>query len=607
MNHIDPTRRTLGAGPDLTTFSVWAPDAKSVQLYFPEKDFDIKLTSQEFGYWTTAEWSTREGELYWLVIDDKRLPDPASLSQPQGINGPSQVFDPNAFNWNDQDWKNYNLDDYIIYELHTGTFTAQGTFSSLAEKLNYLSNLGITAIEIMPVAQFPGNRNWGYDGVFPFAVQNSYGGPLALQQLVDACHGKGIAVILDVVINHLGPEGNNMQQFGPYFTDKYKTPWGSAINFDDAGSDAVRKFYIENILMWFRDFHIDAVRLDAVHAIRDFGPVHILSEIRRYTDELSKITGRVHYLIAECDLNDVKYIQPLNRSGYGMNAQWIDEFHHALRVATGQERTGYYTDFNGVQDLAKSLKSAYIYDGIYSKHRERTFGTSANGISGGSFVVFSQNHDQVGNRMLGERTSTLVTFEQLKLLATTVLVSPYLPLLFMGEEYGETNPFLYFISHNGKELIDAVRNGRKKEFEHFFTGEDFPDPQSEEVFNRSKLEWNKPGTGEHKTLFAFYKELIHLRKTTPALRALDRTALEVDVLAENCIRMVRYHAEGDVLCLLNFSDSRQNVSLPDDRLWSSLLCSSDYKWGGSTQSVSAFRIQLALEKHSAMIFRRRHV
>jgi maltooligosyltrehalose trehalohydrolase len=399
-----------------------------------------------------------------------------------------------------------------------------------------------------------------------------------------------------------------MQKFGPYFTDKYKTPWGSAINFDDAGSDAVRKYYIENILMWFRDFHVDAIRLDAVHAIRDFGPTHILAEVRSYTDKLMAVTGKSHYLIAECDLNDVKFIRPLNDAGYGMDAQWIDEFHHALRVASGQERSGYYSDFNGVEHLAKSFRSAYVYDGIYSPHRERTFGSSSEGMPGESFVVFSQNHDQVGNRMLGERTSTLLTFEQLKLMATSVLVSPFVPLLFMGEEYGETNPFLYFTSHEGKELIEAVRNGRKKEFEHFFTGNDFPDPQSQEVYEQSRLSWDRLDRFSHKMLFNFYKDLIRIRKTAPALRFLDPSMIEVDVIDGNGIRIVRHHEEGDVMCLLNFS--QKSLSFPvtqGEVLWDPQIYSAEVKWGGTANPVDVANGTFDIEKHAAAILTSRRV
>jgi maltooligosyltrehalose trehalohydrolase len=605
MNSINPLKRTLGpigTGSDTSAFSVWAPGSKSVSLYFPANGFHLDLTQEEFGYWTTNEWVIKDNELYWLELDGELYPDPVSLSQPEGIHGPSQVIDPISFTWTDKKWRNKPLDEYIIYELHTGTFTSQGTFAGIETKLDYLRDLGITAIEIMPIAQFPGTRNWGYDGVFPFSVQNSYGGPREFQRLVDACHARGIAVVLDVVINHVGPEGNNLQKFGPYFTDKYKTPWGSAINFDDAGCDAVRKYFLENILMWLRDFHVDAIRLDAVHAIRDFGPEHILAELRAYTDMLMSATGRIHYLIAECDLNDIKYIRPLGKSGYGMDAQWIDEFHHSLRVASGQEQSGYYQDFQGVDHLAKSFSSAYVYDGTFSPHRNKTFGTRADGIPGNSFIVFSQNHDQVGNRMLGERTSTLVDFQLLKVMSTAVLVTPYIPLLFMGEEYGETNPFLYFISHTDTELVDAVRSGRKKEFEHFFSGDDFPDPQSEQVFEQSKLSWTQREKFPHKRLFDFYKNLIRLRKETPALASMDRNELTATVVdGKNVISVLRKHAQGDVICFLNFAPQNQKVSLPGNRDWTTLIYSAEVQWGGAANPVPMSRGEIVIEKYSAIV------
>ncbi|RYG33936.1 MAG: malto-oligosyltrehalose trehalohydrolase, partial [Chitinophagaceae bacterium] len=430
----------------------WVPEAAEVAVKLVKIGEVFPLNQQPRGYWSLETEKIQEGDQYYIVIDgDRELPDPASVSQPDGVHGASQAlsldFDWMSGSWNDRDWKNIPLKDYLLYELHTGTFSEQGTFDGVAKRLDYLVDLGITAIEIMPVASFPGKRNWGYDGVFSFAAQWSYGGPKGLQELVLLCHQKGLAVVLDVVYNHLGPEGNYLGEFGPYFTDKYKTPWGNAVNFDDKGCHGVRDYFIENALMWFRDFHVDALRLDAVHAIKDFSAVHILQEIRKNVDLLMKETGRIHYLIAESDLNDPRFISPLEKNGLGMDAQWVDEFHHALRVASGEPRTGYYSDFNGVAHLAKSYADAYVYTDMYSEERMKVFGRSAEGHPGKQFIVFSQNHDQVGNRMLGERTGTLVSFEMQKLLAAAVLCAPFLPMLFMGEEWGETNPFLYFIDH----------------------------------------------------------------------------------------------------------------------------------------------------------------
>lgn len=552
---------------------LWAPNALNVFVHTESLKNPIEMLKKDLGYWflETDEIFPNNSYRFELrqklkeddqIIKKQILADPASLFQIDGISDHSNAFDLKAFQWTDKNWNGIEMKDFIIYELHTGTFTSDGSFSSIISKLDYLIDLGITAIEIMPVAQFPGNRNWGYDGVYPFAVQNSYGGPLELQQLVNTCHEKGLAVILDVVYNHFGPEGNHFTAFGPYFTNKYQTPWGSAINFDDAGCDAVRNFFIENALMWFRDFHIDALRLDAVHAIEDFSPTHILSEIKTYTTQLSKATGRSHQLIVELDLNDNRFINPQSNAGYGMDGQWIDEFHHALRVSAGQQQTGYYADFNGVEHLAKSYNDAYVYDGQYSEHRQKKFGIPAKENDGEQFVVFSQNHDQVGNRMLGERTSTLVSFEMLKLMAGAVFCAPFLPMIFMGEEFAETNPFQFFISHSDKDLIEAVRKGRRAEFAAFHSDGETPDPQAETTFNRSKLDWAKTDSGYHQTMRCFYKKLIALRKENLALNVLSRKETHALALADKKIVILnRNNKSQNLICILNFSDTKQSLAL----------------------------------------------
>jgi maltooligosyltrehalose trehalohydrolase len=561
---------------------LWAPQAKAVTLLRGTGETVGPLQQQPYGFWELSTNKLREGDTYQFQLDHKTIvPDPASLDQPEGVHGPSRARAVENFSWTDASWVNPSLGEYIFYEIHTGTFSAAGTFEGIEEKLPYLRELGITAIEIMPVAQFPGDRNWGYDGVFPFAVQASYGGAESLQKLVDACHAQGIAVVLDVVYNHFGPEGNYLPAIGQYFTDKYKTPWGDAVNFDDAGSDAVRSYFMENVLMWFRDFHIDSLRMDAVHAIRDLSPKHILREIREHVDELMAQTGRKHHLIVELDLNDTRFIDPLERQGYGMHAQWVDEFHHALRVTAGQPTTGYYTDFKGITHLAKSYRDAYVYDGIYSEHRQRSFGVKTDGHPSDRFVVFSQNHDQVGNRMLGERTSSLVSFEMLKVLAGSTLLSPFLPLLFMGEEYAETNPFVYFVSHGDKELIDAVRAGRKAEFTAFHNEGEAPDPQAMETFQQSKLDWSRLQDPRHKTMFTFYQALIATRKRSAALRSTNRKQLAVAAHEETkTLRLDRWCEHEHALCLFNFSTAPQPFPLESDVPWKSVLNSADTRWGG---------------------------
>jgi maltooligosyltrehalose trehalohydrolase len=565
------------------SIKLWAPKAKNASIKLQESGETLALTSQEYGYWTLDTEQLKDGSLYQIVLDEKGpLPDPASLSQPQGVHGPSEVVDLKTYQWTDADWNNVPLEDYIIYELHTGTFTPESSFLGIESKLDYLVSLGINAIEIMPVAQFPGGRNWGYDGVFPYAVQSTYGGPKGLQQLVNACHEKGLAVVLDVVYNHLGPEGNYFNEYGHYFTEKYNTPWGNAINFDDAGCDAVREYFIENVLMWFRDFHVDALRMDAVHAIKDFGPEHILSEIKSRVNELVEETGRQHYLIIECDLNDTRFINPQDKAGFGMDSQWIDEFHHALRITAGGEQTGYYSDFNGIADLAKSYNDAYVYDGQYSPHRDKKFGVKAYDNPGQQFIVFSQNHDQVGNRMLGERSSELFSFEMQKLMAGAVLTAPFLPMLFMGEEYSEPHRFMYFVSHTDPELAEAVRKGRKAEFAAFHAQGEAPDPVAEETFINSQLQWNLPEQGEHQVTLNFYKALIALRKKLPSLHHLDRKGVKAAANEEQkTLILHRKHHVQEAVILMNFSVNIQTISLPDPaQNWHKQFDSADAQWNG---------------------------
>ncbi len=590
MNNINIHHRTLGinfSAEGIAEATLWAPEVDHVSLVIHGKE-EISLEKEAMGYWKTSTDKIRHGDLYrFRLNDDKELPDPVSLSQPEGVHGPSQAINLRRFSSDDDDatWKNIPQENYIIYELHTGTFSDKGNFEGIEEKLDYLKDLGITAIELLPVSQFPGTRNWGYDGVFPFAVQDSYGGPQGLQRLVKACHQKGLAVILDVVYNHLGPEGNYLGEFAPYFTDKYQTPWGKAINFDDAWCDGVRKYFIENVLMWFRDFQIDALRMDAVHAIKDLSPNHILREIKQHVNKLSEQTGKPYYLIAEVDLNDTKFIDPLEEKGFGLNGQWVDEFHHALRVASGNSKTGYYSEFDGLRHLAKSYKDVYVYDGVYSSHRKKQFGTKIGAHPGKQFVVFSQNHDQVGNRMLGERTSQLVSFEMQKLMAGAVMLSPFLPMLFMGEEFSASSPFLYFVSHTDPDLVEAVREGRKAEFK-FEAGEEPPDPQSEGTFKQSKLNWDEISEGKHKTMLAFYKALISLRKGHPVLKHLNRTQLEVEYDEDaQTLFLHRWHDKYQLYVFMNFSKEPQSATLPNfEDNWHLNFNSAEQQWNGPGQS-----------------------
>jgi maltooligosyltrehalose trehalohydrolase len=597
-----PGVRFNGAG--YAQIKVWAPQAENVAVQLQDSKSILELQRSDAGYWTLETHDLKPGGMYTISVDGGQpFPDPASLSQPDGVHGASQALKLDDFQWQDDQWNNHPLEDYIIYELHTGAFTHDGSFAGIKAQIPYLKKLGITAIEIMPVAQFPGSRNWGYDGVFPYAVQANYGGAKALQDLVQACHQEGIAVILDVVYNHLGPEGNYLGIYGPYFTDKYKTPWGNALNFDDAWCDGVRDYFVQNALMWFHDFHIDALRLDAVHAIKDFSAVHLLQQIRQATDALMQAQGKKHYLIVELDLNDTRFINPVENGGYGMDAQWVDEFHHALRITAGEKPTGYFSDFNGIEHLAKSYQDAYVYDGQYSPHRNKKFGLPAAHHEGNKFIVFSQNHDQVGNRMLGERTSTLHSFEMQKLLAAAVLLSPYLPILFMGEEWSEPNPFLYFVSHTDPELAEAVRKGRKAEFAAFHAQGEAPDPVAVDTFNHSKLQWHLLEEEPHKTTLQYYQALIQLRKTHPALRRLNRSGVTAIANKEkNCLILQRAHEDNNVICLMNFSGQVQDLTLPENGSFKKLFDSASPQWKGPGDATKKIQTNVIVQPESVVVY-----
>ncbi len=452
-----------------------------------------------------------DSSYFYALCDGRNLPDPASRFQPQGVHGPSQVVDPESFVWSDRAWRGRALSSSIFYELHVATYTEAGTFEAIIPHLDALAELGITTIELMPVAQFPGTRNWGYDGTYPYAAQNSYGGPLGLQRLVDAAHARGLAVALDVVYNHLGPEGNYLGVYGPYFTSRYKTPWGEAINFDGPDSDAVRRFFIDNALYWLESFHIDALRLDAVHGIFDFSANHFLAELQAEVASLSQRLGRQIHLIAESNLNDARLLHSAEKGGYNLDAQWNDDFHHSVHTLLTREQTGYYADFGKLSNLADTLKNGWCYSGQYSAFRRRRHGNSPAGIARSRLVVCTQDHDQVGNRARGERLSSLVGAEALKLAAGITLLSPFTPLLFMGEEYAEISPFQYFVSHGDQDLVEAVRKGRLEEFSSFDWVHEVPDPQAESTFEASRLDHSVAEREPHRTMLRLYKYLIRFR------------------------------------------------------------------------------------------------
>jgi maltooligosyltrehalose trehalohydrolase len=565
-------------------FVVWAPFAQKVAVHISSpQERVIPLSRGNYGYHEAEVIGVSAVSHYLYRLDDNQeYPDPTSRYQPEGVHGPSEVVD-SSFPWADEGWRGLPLEKYIIYELHTGTFTREGTFEAVIPYLDYPVSLGVTAMELMPVAQFPGSRNWGYDGAFPYAVQNSYGGPEGLKKLVNACHLKGLAVILDVVYNHIGPEGNRLSEFGPYFTDRYRTPWGAALNFDGPDSDPVRHFFIENALYWLEDFHIDALRLDALHAILDISAHPFIEELAATVREQTSVWNRPVYLMGESAANDTRLVRPPERGGYGLDAVWNDEFHHCLHTLLTGEQIGYYQDFGSLEQLAKALREGFVYSGDYSPYYRRHHGVSSADVPAQRFVVFAQNHDQVGNRAGSERLSRLVSFEALKLAAGVALFSPFVPLIFMGEEYGETAPFHYFVSHSEPALIEAVRQGRCAEFAAFDWTKEPPDPQAEITFLESKLNHGLRDRGEHKILFEFYQELIRLRKDIPALASLSKETMEVTDYPEAGLLFVRRWSDNSEVCIVyKFNNEKITTTMPiPTGRWHKRLDSAGGRWLGS--------------------------
>ena len=514
-----------------TCFRVWAPLEQSLEVrVLSPAPRVIAMRPEGRGYHAARLEGIGQGATYlYRFSDGRERPDPASRFQPEGVHGPSMVVG-GSFPWTDSSWRGMPLERMVIYELHVGTFSREGTFEAVVPALDELADIGVTAIELMPVAQFPGGRNWGYDGVLPFAVQDSYGGPLGLNRLIDACHARGMAVVLDVVYNHLGPEGNHLAEFGPYFTDVYRTPWGRAINFDGPGTDEVRRYFIENALHWVEEHHVDALRLDAVHGILDRSADPFLAELADTVREASGRLGRPIPLIAESDLNDPRLLHGRDRGGCGLDAQWCDDFHHALHALLTGETQGYYRDFGTLAHMEKAFRDGFVLTGGYSEFRQRRHGSSSAAIDPRRMIVFAQNHDVVGNRLGGERLGRIASLEKAKLAAAAVLLSPYVPLLFMGEEYGEAAPFLYFTSHSDPALAEAVRRGRRAEFASFRWEGEIPDPQAEETFRRSTLDRSASRQGRGKMLIDLHRELLRIRAAIGGSRR-DSVEVRADLAA----------------------------------------------------------------------------
>jgi maltooligosyltrehalose trehalohydrolase len=587
---------------------VWAPQHDRVELHLLDNSRDfLPMQLDPRGYHHVIADRLQPGAKYlYRFADSRERPDPASRRQSDGVHGPSELVDLHNFEWTDRGWKGLQLADSVFYELHVGTFTKEGTFNALRAALDQLAAIGVTTIEIMPIAQFPGARNWGYDGACPFAVQNSYGSPRDLQLLVDAAHSRGLAVALDVVYNHLGPEGNYLSEYGPYFTEHYKTPWGAALNFDGPDSDDVRRFFIENALYWLEHFHIDVLRLDAIHGIVDASAFPFLAELSKEVDALAARTGRIISLVAESDLNDARVLRSRCDGGLGMPSQWSDDFHHSVHTLLTGENSGYYRDFGGIEHLAGTLRQGWCYAGQYSSHRRRRHGNRPPPFKGTNYVVCTQNHDQVGNRALGDRLSSLVNFESLKLAAGANLLSPFVPLLFMGEEYGETAPFQYFISHTDPNLAEAVRRGRGEEFRSFGWQGQIPDPQAESTFANSRLQHALRQQEPHATLLRFYQMLLRFRSQHGLGHA--KPSIVKEFAASKSLMMLQDTRGSRLVTLFNFGDLSAGVgeALPLG-VWKKKIDSSDLAWlGPGSELPPAINVpgqsSLSLQPRSFAVF-----
>jgi maltooligosyltrehalose trehalohydrolase len=599
--------RRLGATPRVRGgchFELWAPHAKRVEVELVQTGRRLRMDAQDDGYFSLDAPDLEPGARYAYRLDDRRArPDPASRSQPGGVFRPSEYVDLD-FPWSDARWKGHRRDALVIYELHVGTYTKEGTFEAIIPHLAGLASLGVTAIEIMPVAQFSGTRNWGYDGVFLGAPQNTYGGPRGLQRLVDAAHTHGLSVLLDVVYNHVGPEGNILPDFGRYFNTNHSTPWGSAINVDGPQSDHVRRFLTENALLWLEEYHMDGLRLDAVHAIVDYSAKTFMETLAETTHQKAAKRGSPFHLIAESSANDPRYVRPQGQHGWGLDATWNDDFSRSLYTFTTHDRTGYRGDYDRFACLAKSYENAFVFDGTYSRYRRRRHGRPPTGVESSRFVVCADNHDQTGNRARGERLASLVSFEMLKVSAAAVILSPFLPMLFMGEEYADPSPFLYFTDHRSAALRNAVTKGRKREFqEHGWSVEPF-DHAVVSTFNRSKLRHEKKQKGGHHHMLAWYRRLLELRRTHPVLRRLDHRATRATASErEAFVAIVRQWSARRTLLVLHSGTKRRRVEFDVPRgTWTRVLDSNEEQWNGpgtvhpaSLRSDGHARLELAPE------------
>lgn len=605
MSHGSKVSLDLGANYGLdgaTRFKVWAPRPRKVQLELKGKRFEMKRDRN--GYWTVTLEHVKPGDTYFYCLEGSDLrPDPASRFQPKGVHGPSAVIDPSAFKWTDQRYKGINTKDLILYELHIGTFTKEGTFEAAIKKIPYLKKLGVTCIEVMPVAQFPGKRNWGYDGVGLYACQNSYGGPNAFKKFVNAAHAAKIGVCLDVVYNHFGPEGNYLHAYGPYFTHKYHTPWGDAVNYDDHASKFVRHFISENALYWVREYHLDALRLDAIHGIYDKSKKHILLEINEKIKRYAKKINRPISVIAESDMNEAKVVSGKNKKGYGFSSMWSDDFHHSMHRTLTGETKGYFCDYDGLNSVSRAVRHGQDFQGAFSVYRGKKFGTRVKHLPAEKFVFCLQNHDQIGNRGLGDRLTQSVGQKELKAAAALLLLTPYLPLLYMGEEYAEKAPFQYFIDHGDPELREAVRNGRKAEF-HAFGWKHFPDPASVKTYNRSKLKWASLKKEKHQYMLQLYRDLIALRKTWLKQSFFSKKTMVVTHIENADWLSVKYKKNNfkDVCLFISFSKGKKPVQISIlGKSFKEKMSTGQKKYGGQQVRLRTHRDTIFLPSKTALI------
>lgn len=571
---------------------VWAPDKREIQMQWVG-GLTTLLKKTESGHFTGFFPQAKPGDHYALIVDGKTLPDPASRFQPHGIHGPSEVV-PMEYDWTDQDWKGLPYSEWVIYEIHTGTFTERGDFQGIIDDLPRLKDLGVTVLEIMPVSQFPGARNWGYDGVFPHAVQNTYGGPAGLKALVNACHAHGLAIILDVVYNHMGPEGDVLPNFGSYFQTKYKTPWGDALNFDGPGSEEVRNYFLQTVWQWLTEYHFDGLRLDAVHTIFDTSPIPFLEELTSLKKCAERKRGIPLVTIAETDRNDARMLAPVELNGYGLDAQWADDLHHVLHVMITGETGSYYVDYGGLEQLYRTYRDGVAFQGEFSFSRGRCHGRSYAGIDRKRLVVQTQNHDQIGNRIHGRRLNSLIDFDRLKLDAASIFLSPFTPLFFMGEEMDIDTPFHYFVSHEDPELLRMIREGRNEEFN--LSMEEI-DPASEDLFQQSVFRNRTPAEGERSgAMYALFRDLIGFSKE---LRRYECTVERDD--AQNQIILIYKKDASDIRVILSYSDIETRYVVPAGEDWHCLLNVADYTPGASFACEMQVTTHATIAPYSAVI------